>query len=155
MKDFPLGVLLQIILCEGIYSADKQITIDFGLWFEDFTMRIGELAERSGVSRDTIRFYERNGLIASASSQSDTNNYRDYPDDNLIRLEFFSKARDAGMSIADMRDIIEAMGGRCDETVAEKVIASKIAELKKRTAQIDRVVAFLERRLHKSEDALK
>ena len=72
-------------------------------------MRIGELAERSGVSRDTVRFYERNGLIRSVSGQSDTNNYRDYPDDNLIRLEFFTKAREAGMSIADMRDIIEAM----------------------------------------------
>lgn len=107
-------------------------------------MRIGELAERSGVSRDTVRFYERNGLISSVPGQSDSNNYRDYPEDNLVRLEFFSKARDAGMSIADMRDIIEAMDGRCDAAFAQEVIASKIVELKERAEQIHRVIAFLE-----------
>lgn len=107
-------------------------------------MRIGELAERSGVSRDTVRFYERNGLISSVPGQSDSNNYRDYPEDNLVRLEFFSKARDAGMSISDMRDIIEAMDGRCDASAARKVIGSKIVELKERAGQIHRVIAFLE-----------
>lgn len=35
-------------------------------------MRIGELAQKSGVSRDTIRFYERNGLIASTVEDSET-----------------------------------------------------------------------------------
>jgi MerR family mercuric resistance operon transcriptional regulator len=110
-------------------------------------MRIGELAERSGVSRDTIRFYERNGLVISKPSQSGTNNYREYPDDNLIRLNFFAKAREAGMSIADMRDIIEAMDGRCDAAITKDVITSKIAELKARGEQIQSVIAFLERGL--------
>jgi len=41
-------------------------------------MRIGELAKRSEVSRDTIRFYERNGLIFSMPSDSGTNSYREY-----------------------------------------------------------------------------
>ncbi|MEO4044786.1 MerR family transcriptional regulator [Hoeflea sp. CAU 1731] len=108
-------------------------------------MRIGELAERSGVSRDTVRFYERNGLISSVAGQSETNNYRDYPEENLVRLNFFVKARDAGMSIADMRDIIEAMDGRCDASLARNVIESKINELKERADQIQRVIEFLQR----------
>ncbi|MGP6085577.1 MerR family transcriptional regulator [Antarctobacter jejuensis] len=116
-------------------------------------MRIGELAKRSGVSRDTVRFYERNGLITSVAGQSDTNNYRDYPEDNLIRLDFFTRARTAGMSIADMRDIIEAMDGRCDAAVARQVVASKVAELKDRASQIQRVIAFLERGLEGEGDA--
>ncbi|WP_417814790.1 MerR family transcriptional regulator [Thalassospira alkalitolerans] len=110
-------------------------------------MRIGELADKSGVSRDTIRFYERNGLITSTESKSETNKYRDYPDNNLIWLEFYTGARDAGMSIADLRGIVEAMQGSCDQSVAERVIRDKITELKERSEQIQRAVGFLEQAL--------
>ncbi len=110
-------------------------------------MRIGELAERSGVSRDTIRFYERNGLIASVAGESATNNYRDYPEDNLERLAFYTRARDAGMSIADLRGVLEAMAGSCDEATAREVLRAKANELKARMEQIRRVVEFLEQAL--------
>ncbi len=110
-------------------------------------MRIGELAERSGTSRDTIRFYEKNGLITSTPGKNATNNYRDYPEDNLVRLDFFTKARDAGMSIADLKDIIDAMAGRCDRAVAESVLRAKVDDLKERAEQIRRVIAFLEQGL--------
>jgi DNA-binding transcriptional MerR regulator len=62
-------------------------------------MRIGELAVKSGVSRDTIRFYERNGLITSQAGLATTNNYRVYPDDSLIWLGFLTGAREAGSPI--------------------------------------------------------
>lgn len=107
-------------------------------------MRIGELAEQTGVSRDTIRFYERNGLITSVAGDSETNNYRDYPDDNVLRLDFYTKARDAGMSIADLRSINDAIAGSCDPEAARQVIRSKLAELNERADQIRRVVTFLE-----------
>lgn len=107
-------------------------------------MRIGELAERSGISRDTIRFYERNGLISSVAGGSETNNYRDYPDDNLMRLAFFGKAREAGVSIADLRDIMEAIAGSCDKEVGRRVIRGKIDELRERAEQIQKVISFLE-----------
>ncbi|MGH1578671.1 MerR family transcriptional regulator [Planktotalea sp.] len=107
-------------------------------------MRIGELAEKSGVSRDTIRFYERNGLITSTAGESATNNYRDYPEDSLIWLRFFNGAREAGMSVADLRSIVEAVAGSCDQDHARKVVQQKIAELKERAKQIETVVEFLE-----------
>ncbi|SOH94324.1 DNA-binding transcriptional regulator, MerR family [Monaibacterium marinum] len=107
-------------------------------------MRIGELAERSGVSRDTIRFYERNGLIRSIAGTSDTNNYRDYPEDNLTALDFFSKARTAGISIADLRDIMQAIAGSCDRADAITVIRAKISELQERATQVQNVIKFLE-----------
>ena len=112
-------------------------------------MKIGELAERSGVTRDTIRFYERNGLIRSRPGQSATNNYRDYPEDNLFQLEFLTRARDAGMSIADLQDIVNATAGSCDMEAAKNVIGAKISELKEREEQIRKVVLFLEESLQK------
>lgn len=110
-------------------------------------MRIGELAEKSGVSRDTIRFYERNGLITSTKGDSATNNYRAYPEDSLIRLNFISGAREAGMSVADLRTIFDAIADSCDQQAARDVVTQKIAELKARAKQIEDVVTFLENAL--------
>ncbi|MEP5153607.1 MerR family transcriptional regulator [Planktotalea sp.] len=112
-------------------------------------MRIGELAEKSGVSRDTIRFYERNGLITSCTGSSATNNYRDYADDTLIWLGFFSGAREAGMSVADLRSIVDAVAGSCDADLARKVVREKISELKLRAQKISQAVEFLEKALEK------
>ena len=112
-------------------------------------MKIGELSEKSGVTRDTIRFYERNGLLKSQPGESATNNYRDYPEENLLRLEFVSQAREAGMSIADLKDIVDTMEGSCDLEVARKVIAEKIEELKDREKQIQGVIRFLSDGLRK------
>ena len=111
-------------------------------------MRIGELSEKSGVSRDTIRFYERNGLIHSVVGDSATNNYRDYPDDNLLWLGFFTKAREAGMSVADLRGVVEAVAGSCDRQVARDVMRNKIDDLKERAERIQSVVEFLETALN-------
>ncbi|SFK97408.1 MerR family transcriptional regulator [Shimia haliotis] len=110
-------------------------------------MRIGELAEKSGASRDTIRFYERNGLITSSKGNSPTNNYREYPEDSLFRLNFITGAREAGMSVADLRTIFDAMAGSCDQEAGHKVVAQKVEELEARAKQIEDVIAFLENAL--------
>lgn len=112
-------------------------------------MRIGELAKKSGLSRDTIRFYERNGLITSRASESATNNYRDYPEESLQFLEFLTQAREAGMSVADLRGFVTAVQGRCTPEAAKAMIEDKIDELTARAAQIETVVAFLSRTLQK------
>ncbi len=117
-------------------------------------MKIGELSEKSGLSRDTIRLYEKNGLISSSASQSETNNYRDYSDDVLLQLQFVSSAREAGISIADLRELMEAFFDSCDPSQAENVIVAKTTELKERIVQIENVIAFLDEALVKVREAL-
>lgn len=117
-------------------------------------MKIGELSERSGVSRDTIRLYEKNGLISSSASQSETNNYRDYSDDVLLQLRFVSSGREAGISISDLRELMKAFFGTCDPSEAENVIVAKSAELKERISQIENVIAFLAAALEKVRSGL-
>ena len=51
-------------------------------------MRIGILAKRSGLSVDTIRFYEKKGLLDLDLIIRQNNNYRDYSEANLERLRF-------------------------------------------------------------------
>lgn len=117
-------------------------------------MKIGELSEKAGLSRDTIRLYEKNGLISSSDSQSETNNYRDYSDDVLLQLKFVSAGREAGISISDLRDLMKAFFGSCDPSEAENVIVAKTAELKERVSQIENVIVFLDAALEKVRDGL-
>lgn len=72
-------------------------------------MRIGALSALTGLSRDTIRFYERQGLIASAPTTDPANTYRHYGDELPERLRMISDARDAGMSVADLKFLINYM----------------------------------------------
>ena len=113
-------------------------------------MRIGELSERAGVSRDTIRFYERNGLIFSGAGESETNNFRNYTEENVLWLGFVVGARAAGMSVADIKDIFTATAGGCDFAAAQKIVEGKIEELRHRAKHINQAIEFLESAL-KSE----
>lgn len=114
-------------------------------------MRIGELAKQAQVSRDTIRFYERHGLIQSDVDPEATNGYRLYSDDTVLTLEVIRNAQSAGLSIAD---ITVFMGksqatpeGRFD---ARAFLDTKIAEV---TARIEGANQFLEM-LHQTKSAL-
>ncbi len=69
-------------------------------------MRIGELSQRTSVSRDTIRFYERSGLIGSRPSGSRTNSYRDYPEQTALTLELIREAQAAGFTLDELRTFI-------------------------------------------------
>lgn len=106
-------------------------------------MKIGALADATGLSRDTIRFYERNGLISSQSGSEQTNSYRNYPEELVFRLKVIQQARDAGMAVADIKEMFDAMEGSCDPSEARTVMQAKIAELQDNIRQIENVVAFL------------
>ncbi len=72
-------------------------------------MLIGELAKRACVSRDTIRFYERNGLISSQPSKEQTNKYRDYSENVVFTLELIQDAQAAGFTILELKTFIQQM----------------------------------------------
>lgn len=105
-------------------------------------MRIGELAKKAQVSRDTIRFYERHGLIQSDVDEAAGNGYRIYPEDALLTLEVIRDAQAAGLSIAD---ITVFMGQLAAEAGADfdvqTFLDSKIAEV---TTRLDGATRFLD-----------
>lgn len=107
-------------------------------------MRIGELAKRTGLSRDTIRFYERHGLILSLPSRDPGNNYRDYPDETVERLTMIVEARTAGFSVADLEKLIAHMeGGDLATFDADAFLAGKIAEVEQVVANAQRLLDIL------------
>jgi MerR family copper efflux transcriptional regulator len=67
-------------------------------------MRIGELAERSGLESTTIRYYERIGLMpAPTRTQS---GYRDYTEDAAARLRFIRAAQSIGLTLGEIRETL-------------------------------------------------
>src|SRR2546428_8478095 len=71
------------------------------------TLRIGELARASGFTPDTLRYYERLGLLAAAHRT--TGNFRAYDAATLDRLRFIKTAQSHGLSL---REIGELLGSR-------------------------------------------
>ena len=80
-------------------------------------MKIGELAERCGLSAHTIRYYEKIGLIPYASR--DSSSQRDYDASILIWIEFLGRLKTTGMPIRDMLRYA-ALRERGVETQAER-----------------------------------
>lgn len=107
-------------------------------------MRIGQLAKLTGLSRDTIRFYERNGLIASAPSGDPTNSYRRYGHDCAERLGMIVAAREAGLSVADLKMLFQHMeAGGHGAFDADAFFAGKIAEVERTIAQGQQFLTLL------------
>lgn len=105
-------------------------------------MKIGDLARRTDLSRDTIRFYERNGLILSAPSTARTNSYRNYAEATVERLAMIREAQAAGFSIADLQLFILQIEATPESDFdADDFLQRKIDEV---TESIKRSRAFLE-----------
>ncbi|MDY0744528.1 Cd(II)/Pb(II)-responsive transcriptional regulator [Paucibacter sp. R3-3] len=70
-------------------------------------MRIGELSRATGVDIETIRFYEKSGLLPGPA-RSD-NGYRDYTQPHLERLAFIRHCRALDMPLADVTQLLESL----------------------------------------------
>ncbi len=68
-------------------------------------MRIGELAAATGTTTKTLRFYEDSGLLPPTDRTR--GGYRDYTEDAVHRLDFIRRGRAAGLTLAQIRDIID------------------------------------------------
>ena len=68
-------------------------------------LKIGELASLTGVSRDTLRFYEKHGLILP--SQRTESGYRLYSDRDVERISFIVSAKEVGFTLNEIHQLLE------------------------------------------------
>ena len=68
------------------------------------TMRIGEFARRAGVNVQTVRYYERRGLLPEPDRQE--SGYREYTPANLERLQFIRRSQELGFTLAEIGDLL-------------------------------------------------
>ncbi|MDN4480361.1 heavy metal-responsive transcriptional regulator [Demequina muriae] len=82
-------------------------------------MRIGELAQQTGVTAKTVRYYESVGLLPDPGRTG--SGYRDYDDDAVERLQFVRDAQAAGLTLKESRTILDMKAeghGTCEHTRA-------------------------------------
>ena len=68
-------------------------------------MKIGEFARKLGVSTDTLRYYEKHGLLTPSSrSQS---GYRIYTDTDIKQMSFILRAKNVGFSLSEINELLQ------------------------------------------------
>ena len=94
-------------------------------------MTIGEVAKRAGIGIETVRFYERRGLIENPPRTE--SGYRQYPEDVVSRIRFIKRSKELGFSL---KEITELLSLRLDpETTCgdiKKRAEAKIADIEER-----------------------
>ena len=69
------------------------------------SLTIGQLAQRAGVGVETVRFYEREGLVPEPPRRP--SGYRDYPPDVVPRIVFIRRAKELGFSLKEIGELLE------------------------------------------------
>ncbi len=77
------------------------------------TMTIGRLAKAAGVNIDTIRYYERHGLLPRAARRD--SGYREYAESDVGRLTFIRRAKELGFSLADVAELLSLSEDRHED----------------------------------------
>lgn len=91
-------------------------------------MRIGELARATGTKAETIRYYEREGILPVAERTD--SNYRDYSADHLATLTFVRRARELGFSMKQVRTLL-ALSDSDDKPCGDvdRLVQFQVAEI--------------------------
>jgi DNA-binding transcriptional MerR regulator len=115
-------------------------------------MRIGELAKSAGVTPDTIRYYEREGLLEPPPRGS--NGYRDYGPDAVQDLRFIRNAQLLGMKLIDVRETLAiAAGGKQPCEHVRTTVAGRLADVERRLKELRALRSTLRETLQRLEDA--
>jgi MerR family mercuric resistance operon transcriptional regulator len=103
---------------------------------------IGTAARRSGVGVETIRYYEREGLVPAPPRRG--NGRRDYDEAAVARLHFVRRCRSFGFSLAETRQLL-ALAGQAETNcaAAAEVGAHLLLQVRERLAELARLEAAL------------
>ena len=111
------------------------------------TLTIGQLATAADVNIQTIRYYERRGLVPTP--RRSPAGYRQYGDDVVARLHFIKRAQQLGFSLAEIRELLALRvrhGSACDVIERKtrgkiELVAAKLRELEQLKRTLERLAA--------------
>jgi DNA-binding transcriptional MerR regulator len=99
-------------------------------------MNIGTLADATGVSPDTLRYYEREGLIDAPLRGA--NGYRRYDETHVARVRFVRSAQALGFSLAEIRDVVARLAaGAFGRDEIEARLHAKLTEIDAHIRQLE------------------
>ncbi len=102
------------------------------------TIRIGRLAELSGVSIDTVRYYEREGLLPKPTRRP--SGYREYGPDDVERLRFVRRAKELGFTLTEIAELLSLTADRhADMQGVKRKAEERLEQVEAKIAELRRV----------------
>lgn len=97
-------------------------------------MRIGEVARQAGVHIQTLRYYERRGLLPEP--ERGTSGYRAYDPDTVRLVRFIKRAQELGFTLREIEDLIELRESPRRGTEVRAVASAKVQDIERRIRQL-------------------
>ena len=109
---------------------------------------IGEVAKLTNVTVETIRYYEKQGLVEIP--RRNDSGYRQYPDDTIKRIKFIQHAKEVGFTLNDIKELLELRNDQNKSCSDVKNLADlKIQSIDQKIADLQRIKSALTRMVKK------
>jgi Hg(II)-responsive transcriptional regulator len=115
-------------------------------------MRTKELADRVGVNPQTLRYYERRGLLPEPART--LSGYREFDEAAVTRMQFIKRAQSVGFTLAEVETLLHLSAGRqTDCRAARELAREKITELDQRIRDLRSLRRLLDRLVEQCDEA--
>jgi Hg(II)-responsive transcriptional regulator len=115
-------------------------------------MRTSELAARAGVNPQTLRYYERRGLLPPPARTP--SGYREFDEAAVSRMQFIKRAQSVGFSLAEVETLLHLSAGQPTDCHGARELATvKISELDQRIRDLRSVRRLLDRFVEQCDEA--
>lgn len=105
---------------------------------------IGQVSKATGLNIETLRFYEKNGLIPVPKRTSA--GYRIYTDDIFKRLEFIKRAKKSGFTLDEIRHLLSVLDDKIpDQQYISEVLEKKINDIEQEISGLNEMRSFLQK----------
>jgi MerR family transcriptional regulator, copper efflux regulator len=119
-------------------------------------MLMGELSKKTGVSKDTIRFYEKLGLIVGSTREAGTRLYKEYGPETVERLAMITQGKGLGFTLSEIKQLLDDWGsGALSKRDQIQVIERKIEEIVEKREKLDAIEAYLIAKLSKLNEEVR
>lgn len=111
-------------------------------------MKIHELAQKTGLTPPTIRFYEKEGLLDERHVERKDNNYREYTEEAVEHLRKIKRVQTAGFTLGEIKAIMkEEEGDKLELSRAIEFLRKKMREMDRRKKELEQAQTLLARML--------
>lgn len=114
-------------------------------------MRIGEVARMSGIPRETLRFYEKEGMLGAI--RRDNNGYRDYPQSILHRLQSILELKNLGFTLGWIKQILDVEGSKRNCHSMGNELQSLLLDIRARMKRLESLEARVQAQIQECRTA--
>jgi MerR family transcriptional regulator, copper efflux regulator len=113
-------------------------------------MLIGELSKQTGVSKDTLRFYEKLGLIVASEIEAGSRLYKDFDEDTIQRLTIIKQGQSLGFTLNEMKELADVWtSSTMPKREQLRIVENKLGQITEKLHHLSEIQKFLKAKLNK------